>query len=65
MIIFFDWDNKGGSGPQDGEADHVGIVECVRDGAVYTIEGNSNDFCCRNSYAVGSRQILGYGIIEP
>lgn len=26
MIIFFDWDNKGGSGPQDGEADHVGIV---------------------------------------
>ena len=65
MIIFFEWDNKGGSGPQDGEADHVGIVECVRDGAVYTIEGNSNDFCCRNSYAVGSRQILGYGIIEP
>ena len=65
MIIFFDWDNKGGSGPQDGEADHVGIVECVRDGAVYTIEGNSNDFCRRNSYAVGSRQILGYGIIEP
>lgn len=42
MIIFFDWNNKGGSGPQDGEADHVGIVECVRDGAVYTIEGNSN-----------------------
>ena len=65
MVIFFDWDNKGGSGPQDGEADHVGIVECVRDGAVYTIEGNSNDFCRRNSYAVGSRQILGYGIIEP
>ena len=65
MIIFFDWDNKDGSGPQDGEADHVGIVECVRDGAVYTIEGNSNDFCRRNSYAVGSRQILGYGIIEP
>lgn len=28
-IIFFDWDNKGSSGPQDGESDHVGIVEKV------------------------------------
>ena len=26
-IIYFDWDNKGSSGPQDGLADHVGIVE--------------------------------------
>ena len=26
MIIFFDWDNKGSSGPQDGQSDHVGIV---------------------------------------
>lgn len=23
--IFFDWDNKGSSGPQDGQSDHVGI----------------------------------------
>ena len=22
MIIFFDWDNKGSSGAQDGESDH-------------------------------------------
>lgn len=29
MIIFFDWDNKGSSGPQDGESDHTGIVERV------------------------------------
>lgn len=28
MIVFFDWnDPNGASGPQDGEADHVGIVE--------------------------------------
>lgn len=26
MIIFFDWDNKGHSGPQDGQSDHVGII---------------------------------------
>lgn len=25
-IIFYDWDNKGSSGPQDGLSDHVGIV---------------------------------------
>ena len=43
MIIFFDWDNKGGSGPQDGESDHTGIVEKVEDGIVYTIEGNSSE----------------------
>ena len=24
MIIFFDWDNKGSSGPQDGLSDHTG-----------------------------------------
>ena len=27
MIIFFDWDNKGSSGPQDGQSDHTGIVQ--------------------------------------
>ena len=39
MIIFFDWDNKGSSGPQDGQADHVGIVQKVENRIVYTIEG--------------------------
>jgi len=32
-LIFFDWNG-------DGIADHVGIVERVEDGTVYTIEGN-------------------------
>ena len=41
MIIFFDWDNKGSSGAQDGESDHVGIVEKVENSIVYTVEGNS------------------------
>ena len=35
MIIFFDWDNKGHSGPQDGQSDHVGIVWKVEDGIIY------------------------------
>lgn len=62
MIIFFDWDNKGSSGPQDGESDHTGIVERVENGIVYTVEGNSGDSCRENHYAVGYYEILGYGI---
>ena len=62
QIIFFDWDNKGSSGPQDGQSDHVGIVEKCGNGIVYTIEGNSGDSCRQNQYPVGYYEILGYGI---
>ena len=60
-IIYFDWNNKGGSGPQDGLADHVGIVEKVENGIVYTVEGNSGDRCRENRYTVGHYEIYGYG----
>lgn len=65
QIIFFDWDNKGSSGPQDGQADHVGIVEKCENGIVYTIEGNSGDSCRQNQYPVGQYEILGYGVLRP
>ena len=65
MVIFFDWDNKGGSGPQDGEADHVGIVQKVGDGIIYTVEGNSGNLCRVNRYPVGHYEILGYGVLCP
>ena len=54
-IIFFDWEG-------DGLTDHVGIVERVENGTVYTIEGNSGDACRQNSYSIGSSVIYGYGI---
>ena len=54
-IIFFDWGN-------DGNTDHVGIVEKVENGTVYTVEGNSNDACKQKSYPIGSSVIYGYGI---
>ena len=60
MIIFFDWDNKGSSGPQDGESDHTGIVKKVEKGLVYTVEGNSGDSCRENSYMIGYYEIHGY-----
>ena len=56
-IIFFDWSKDG----QDGDADHVGIVEKCENGVVYTVEGNSGDACRQNSYPVGYYEILGYG----
>lgn len=57
-IIFFDWQN-------DGVSDHVGIVEKVEKGTIYTIEGNStNDECRQNSYQIGSIYIAGYGILK-
>lgn len=53
---------RGSSGPQDGESDHVGIVEKVENGTVYTVEGNSGDSCRENHYAVGYYEIMGYGV---
>ena len=60
-LIFFDWNEKGGSGPQDDVPDHVGIVERVENGVVYTVEGNTSDSCRQRSYNVGHYEIWGYG----
>ncbi len=57
MLIFFQW-----YGSDSSIADHVGIVESVADGRVYTIEGNSNDQVRRNSYPIGYGEIKGYGV---
>ena len=56
MLIFFDW------ATQDGVPDHVGIVEKVENGMVYTVEGNSRDMCWQKQYSLGSSVILGYGM---
>lgn len=63
MIIFFDWDSpNGASGPQDGQAEHTGIVQKVENGIIYTVEGNSGNSCRVNQYRVGYYEILGYGV---
>ena len=51
--ILFDWEG-------DGTSDHIGIVEAVKNGKVYTIEGNSSDSVKRNSYSLGDSDIDGY-----
>lgn len=62
MIIFFDWDKD--IAGQDGRPNHVGIVEKIEDGIIYTIEGNSDDTCRRRSYSIGHYEIFGYGVQE-
>ena len=54
-IIFFDWES-------DGLADHVGIVERVENGIIYTIEGNAGDQCIENSHTLGATSVYGFGL---
>jgi cell wall-associated NlpC family hydrolase len=56
-IIFFDWGN-------DGESDHVGIVESCDGSTIHTIEGNSGDTCRRSSYSVNSSSVMGFGVLQ-
>ena len=58
MIVFFDWDDENG---QDGLPDHVGIVQKVENGMIYTIEGNSGNACRIKTYSVGHYELLGFG----
>ncbi len=61
-FIYFDWGNNGGY-------DHVGIVNYVSAGRVYTIEGNTGgnggtvkyNGGYSNGYALTDSQIIGYG----
>ena len=51
--IFLDCQNNG-------DSNHMGIVEGVKDGRVYTIEGNSNGAVQRRCYALDDPQVRGY-----
>lgn len=41
---------------------HVGIVNYVKNGVVYTIEGNASDAVRTRSYSINDTRIHGYGI---
>ncbi len=44
-----------------GGINHTGIVVAVSGGILHTVEGNSSDTVRKNTYAVGSAYINGYG----
>lgn len=44
-----------------GSSTHTGLVTEVKNGRVYTIEGNTSDGVYERNYAVGASNIAGYG----
>ena len=42
-------------------SDHIGLVRYVKNGRVYTVEGNSSERVALNSYALTNTYIVGYG----
>ena len=59
-IITFNWDQD--SQPNNGFADHIGIVEYVENGLIHTIDGNSGyvGTVKRNVYRIGHGNIRGF-----
>lgn len=57
-IITYNWDQW--AQPNDGYADHIGIVESVKDGKIIVIEGNYNNGVNRRSIPIGWGYIRGY-----
>lgn len=57
-IIIFNWDDS--TQPNDGEADHIGIVEQVYSDTLVCIEGNYNNAVGRRTINIGWGYIRGY-----
>ena len=57
-IITFNWNDW--STANNGFADHIGIVESVKNGVITTIEGNSDRAVRRRTYNVGNGWIRGF-----
>lgn len=57
-IIFYNWDDS--SQPNDGYADHVGIVESVGGYTITVIEGNMSERVGRRNIRVGHGNIRGF-----
>ncbi len=57
-IIFMDWTRK------QADAAHVGVVLAVKEGYIYTIEGNTANMVAVRKYPVGDKVLMGYGVID-
>ena len=60
-IIFYDWDDNG-SGENQGNPEHVGIVEKVSGSTITVIEGNYSNAVKRRTLQVNGKYIRGYGL---
>lgn len=59
-IICYNWDDN--TQPNDGWADHIGIVVSVKDDIITVIEGNYRDEVAERKIKVGDGHIRGYAI---
>lgn len=57
-IILYNWDSS--VQPNDGRADHIGVVESVSNGQITVIEGNKGEAVARRVLSVGNGYIRGY-----
>ena len=60
-LIFYNW-QAAATGDDTTDADHVGIVESVKNGQISVIEGNYQDAVKRRTIPVNYRYIRGFGI---
>lgn len=60
-LIFFNWE-AAATGDDATDADHVGIVESVKNGIITVIEGNYDNSVKRREIPVNHRYIRGYGV---
>ena len=56
--IFFDWTD------QQKDPAHVGVVLVIKDGYIYTIEGNSSGRVAVRQYPVGSKSVMAFGSLS-
>ncbi|MBE5956352.1 MAG: CHAP domain-containing protein [Lachnospiraceae bacterium] len=59
-IIVYNWND--GTQPNDGWADHIGVVEEVKNGQITVIEGNRGQAVSDRVISVGNGYIRGYAI---
>ena len=60
-IVFYDWQDSG-SGDNNGEPDHVGIVSEVYSSSFNVIEGNASDSVKIRTMNINRRYIRGFGL---
>lgn len=60
-VIFYDWQDSG-SGDNQGQADHVGIVTACDGQTMTIVEGNNDNAVNLRTLAVNARYIRGFGL---
>ena len=58
-LALYDWQDTG-TGDNQGEADHIGVVETAENGSITVIEGNYENAVKRRTVALNGKTLRGY-----